>query len=98
MEVEFNVGLLAGSLSSVRQLFKIRSIFSTNGQSTGADSKGLGASYELRKKVPWKDHGIIKTSELHTTVNEFTRLESQERIVPIYGQGDSVRTNVSVKY
>ncbi|EAU29288.1 predicted protein [Aspergillus terreus NIH2624] len=98
MEIEFNIGLLAGSLSSVRQLFKIRSIFSSHERSTGPDSKLASGNYELRKKAPWKDRGIMKTSELHTRVDELVRPESQERIVPIYGQGDSVRTDVSGRY
>ncbi|KAF9889616.1 hypothetical protein FE257_007124 [Aspergillus nanangensis] len=99
MEVEFNMGLLAGSLSSVRQLFRIKSIFSTHDQSTAnVGSKYPPASYELRKRSAWNDYGIMKTSEVHTTVDEFTRPESQEHIVPIYGQGDSVRANVASRY
>ncbi|KAL2814269.1 hypothetical protein BJX63DRAFT_442528 [Aspergillus granulosus] len=148
MEIEFNFGLLAGSLSSIRQLFKIKSIFSSKDR-YGPSSRGYElhagtggeSAHNHTNKHSWKKGGeILKTSEVTTTVDEYSpdytegrrsggsgsgrqglgRPESQERIVPpdlamggasgyghghggvplnatpaIYGQGDSVRVDVS---
>ncbi|KAL2842172.1 hypothetical protein BJY01DRAFT_256822 [Aspergillus pseudoustus] len=89
MEIEFNFGLLAGSLSSIRQLFKIKSIFSSKeryGSSSrgyelhGGGTGGGGGSASARhnnnnsnsNKRAWKKGGgILKTSEVTTTVDEY---------------------------
>jgi hypothetical protein len=75
MNLEFNLGLVSGSLSSLRQLFNIKSIFSTQENSSGR-------AYELgsRNGPNWKSKGIMKTSEV-TTVVEEGKNDSQERIV-----------------
>lgn len=83
MEVEFNIGLLTGSLSSIRQLFKIKSIFSSNGQ-YGSSSRGyelrgggtgggvIGSSKHTNNSRGWrKGGGILKISEVTTTVDEY---------------------------
>ncbi|KAL3466059.1 hypothetical protein BJX64DRAFT_296442 [Aspergillus heterothallicus] len=93
MEVEFNFGLLAGSLSSIRQLFKIKSIFSSKDQygssSRGYELRGGGgggngtSSKHTHNSRGWrKGGGILKTSEVTTTVDEYhPEYKSQERIV-----------------
>jgi hypothetical protein len=75
MNLEFNLGLVSGSLSSLRQLFNIKSIFSTQENSSGR-------AYELgtRNGPNWKSKGIMKTNEVTTEVEE-GKNESQERIV-----------------
>ncbi|KAL2824309.1 hypothetical protein BDW59DRAFT_173026 [Aspergillus cavernicola] len=115
MEIEFNFGLLAGSLSSIRQLFRIKSIFGSNNNryaQDGSSSHPVSSGYDLSHGTSWRrGDGILKVSEVHTTVDEYHdhdggRPESQERIVVpmsatggtsagIYGQGDSVRVDVS---
>ncbi|KAJ0421575.1 hypothetical protein BJY00DRAFT_106748 [Aspergillus carlsbadensis] len=91
MEIEFNFGLLAGSLSSIRQLFKIKSIFSSKeryGSSSrgyelhaGTGGHGSGpASGSARNKRSWKKgEGILKISEVTTTIDEYNPDYSQGR-------------------
>jgi hypothetical protein len=75
MNLEFNLGLVSGSLSSLRQIFNVKSIFSTQENSSKR-------AYELgsRNSPNWKSNGIMKTSEVITVVEE-GKNESQERIV-----------------
>ncbi|KIA75463.1 hypothetical protein HK57_00046 [Aspergillus ustus] len=79
MEIEFNFGLLAGSLSSIRQLFKIKSIFSSK-ERYGSSSRGYelhasarnGNNNSNSNKRAWKKGGgILKISEVTTTVDEY---------------------------
>ena len=97
MEVEFNLGLLAGSLSSLRKLFKLSSMFSSN--SNSSRHKGSTGQYELSHsniRHKWKGQGIMKTSEFITSVQE-DRNDSQERIVPVSGQSYSTDATIGGK-
>lgn len=102
MEVEYNLGLLAGSLSSLRKLFKIKSIFSSSSNylrqqgSTGQYelSQSNNKNYDSNGGNMWRSKGILKTSEIITSVQE-DRNDSQERIVPNYGQGHSTGATIS---
>lgn len=89
MELEFNMGIIAGSLSSLPKLFKIKGVSSSRGtypltDHPSNDSQGFEMGSDSRKD--WKGRGIKKTSEALVTVDS-NRNESQECIVPIYGQG-----------
>lgn len=89
MNVEYSLGLISGSISSLRVLFRIKSIFSNKDDSRNmSNDGGLGKAYELGSrnkfgtsgsKSGWKGGGILKTSEV--TVHGESRNESQERIV-----------------
>ena len=101
MELEFNMGLIAGSLSSLPKLFRIKGISSSRGtylSTTNARSNG-SEGYEMGsggRKV-WKERGITMTSEALVTVDS-NRNESQERIVPIYGQGQPTVSTCVTSY
>ncbi|KAJ5781183.1 hypothetical protein N7457_006343 [Penicillium paradoxum] len=99
MEIEFNFGLLAGSLGSIRQLFKIKSIFSSQEQygssrryelqDIGASGGSASANYPSKNnRHTWrKGEGILKSLEVTTTVDEYRPDDGSEgRIV---GSSDS---------
>lgn len=100
MNLEYNLGLVAGSLSSLRPLFNIQSFWSTHNDSTnrtpgrssqhGTSKKG----YELQSGDNWRGKGIMKTSEITTVVEDhqdgMSKTSSQERIVPKWGQERTV--------
>ncbi|KAL4737914.1 hypothetical protein BDV11DRAFT_171512 [Aspergillus similis] len=84
MEVEFNLGLLTGSLSSIRQLFKINSIFSIKDQygssshgyelrggGTGGGAIGSSSKHTSNSRGRRKERGILKILEVTTTVDEY---------------------------
>jgi hypothetical protein len=78
MNIKFGVGLIVGSLSSLRQLFEIRSIMSQK-YSYGSRNPGTEDRYELNSKGSGGARGILKTDEVITVTNQ--RNESQERFV-----------------
>jgi hypothetical protein len=63
MNLEFHLQLVSGGLSSLRQLFNIKSIFSTQENSSGRASE-LGS----HNGPNWKSKSIMKTSEVTTVV------------------------------
>lgn len=103
MVVEFNLGLMSGSLSSLRKLFKSgplhisSSPYPYNGTGTGTgasstrDPSRSATATDLKRfssRQPWK--GIRKDTEI---TRVFETNTSQERIAPIYGQGELMTTS-----
>ncbi|PYH98600.1 hypothetical protein BO71DRAFT_316048 [Aspergillus ellipticus CBS 707.79] len=86
MEIEFNLGLMSGSLSSLRKLFKIRSQFLSSNTTLSASNHT--GNFELPGQT-WSKGGITKKTEIKR-VCEIS--ESQEHIAPIYGQGELTTT------
>ncbi|KAI2832446.1 hypothetical protein CBS147345_9880 [Aspergillus niger] len=87
MELEFNLGLISGSLSSLRKLFQIRSPFKSRRTSSFTGSRSTNV--ELGSYKGWGG-GISKQTEINRA---FEILDSsQEHIAPIYGQGELCTT------
>ncbi|KAJ5698964.1 hypothetical protein N7462_000969 [Penicillium macrosclerotiorum] len=90
MLVEYNIGLMVGSLPTLRKLTVLQRIFGTTqksyGYSEGYSGAGIGAnpderSYQLENSV-WtsRNAGSTKPNAIHKTV-EISRSESCERII-----------------
>lgn len=86
------MGLVTGSFPSLRQLFCIKSIFSTKDQCGTDYSLNRKAAYELKSPSVWNPKGITKTSEIVATVGG-SKNESQERL---YGHGGPTKSNCRV--
>ncbi|OJI96571.1 hypothetical protein ASPVEDRAFT_23577 [Aspergillus versicolor CBS 583.65] len=91
MVVEFNLGLMSGSLSSLRKLFKSGPLHISS-SSCLVYARRLSIDYSdgfeaLSSRQPWK--GIRKDTEI---TRVFETNTSQERIAPIYGQGELMTT------
>ncbi|PYI07087.1 hypothetical protein BO78DRAFT_103820 [Aspergillus sclerotiicarbonarius CBS 121057] len=87
MEVEFNLGLMSGSLSSLRKLIQLRpSQWSRN---TSSFSGSRSTNLELGIHKGW-GKGITKQTEIKRVFE--TANSSQELIAPIYGQGELCTT------
>lgn len=87
MELEFNLGLISGSLSSLRKLFQLRSPFKSRRTSSFTGSRSTNV--ELGSYKGWGG-GISKQTEINRA---FEILDSsQEHIAPIYGQGELCTT------
>jgi hypothetical protein len=98
MVVEFNLGLMSGSLSSLRKLFKSGPLhissssypYNGTGASSTRDASRSATAMDLKhfsSRQPWK--GIRKDTEI---TRVFETNTSQERIAPIYGQGELMTT------
>jgi hypothetical protein len=101
MNLEYSLGLASGSLSSLRQLFRITSFSHNSAYAPGTSNASQGYSrpvpdlattkgYELDDRSEehrWekKKSGIVKTSEVKTETED-GRSESRERIVPNWGE------------
>ncbi|GLA55316.1 hypothetical protein AnigIFM63604_001963 [Aspergillus niger] len=86
MEIEFNLGLMSGSLPSLRKLFKLGSLFPTSRSTKTQQS--YTSDFELHRHS-WTITGITKKTEIQRA---YERSESQEFIAPIYGQGELTTT------
>jgi len=93
MNLEFNLGLVAGSISSLRPLFNIQAFWSTQNDSSnrtpgrvsqhGTSKKG----YELQSRDNWRGKGIMRTNEITTVIEDgVSKTSSRERIVPKWDQ------------
>ncbi|OJJ74453.1 hypothetical protein ASPBRDRAFT_667893 [Aspergillus brasiliensis CBS 101740] len=87
MELEFNLGLMSGSLSSLRKLLKLRSPFGSRQTSSYTGSRSTHV--ELERYKGW-GRGISKKTEINRAFEIVD--SSQERIAPIYGQGELCTT------
>ncbi|RDH38580.1 hypothetical protein BDQ94DRAFT_45674 [Aspergillus welwitschiae] len=86
MEIEFNLGLMSGSLPSLRKVFKLGSLFPTSRSTKTQQS--YTSDFELHRHS-WTITGITKKTEIQRA---YERSESQEFIAPIYGQGELTTT------
>ncbi|GKZ16880.1 hypothetical protein AbraIFM66951_006373 [Aspergillus brasiliensis] len=87
MELEFNLGLMSGSLSSLRKLLKLRSPFGSRQTSSYTGSRSTHV--ELERYNGW-GRGISKKTEINRAFEIVD--SSQEHIAPIYGQGELCTT------
>ncbi|GAT28553.1 hypothetical protein RIB2604_02601950 [Aspergillus luchuensis] len=87
MEIEFNLGLMSGSLPSLRKLFKLGPQFPTSRSTKTQQS--YASNFELHRHS-WTIGGITKKTEIQ---RDYERSESQEFIAPIYGQGELTTTS-----
>ncbi|KAL2821355.1 hypothetical protein BDW59DRAFT_164235 [Aspergillus cavernicola] len=93
MEVEFNLALTSGSLSSLPKLFKSNPTAPTTHQLTSSNTKSKSTANSANLELPssqqtWS-RGIRKKTEI---TRIFESSQSQERIAPIYGQGELMTT------
>ncbi|KAL2802686.1 hypothetical protein BJX63DRAFT_414189 [Aspergillus granulosus] len=93
MEVEFNLALISGSLSSLPKLFTRHnrdSSISTSPTSQKSEhgSQNAPANFELSSRQSWT-RGIRKKTEI---TRVFETNDSQEHIAPIYGAGELMTT------
>lgn len=87
MELEFNLGLMSGSLSSLRKLIKLRSPFGSRQTSSFTGSRPNNV--ELGRYKGW-GRGISNKTEINRVFEIVD--SSQEHIAPIYGQGELCTT------
>ncbi|KAE8374064.1 hypothetical protein BDV26DRAFT_284574 [Aspergillus bertholletiae] len=85
MEIEFNLGLMSGSLSSLRKLFCVRSIFSSTDTSQGVSGQSMNLEPPRSRQSRLKG-GITKKTEI---IRVYETSESQEHIAPMDGQGET---------
>ncbi|OOG00782.1 hypothetical protein ASPCADRAFT_202615 [Aspergillus carbonarius ITEM 5010] len=88
MEVEFNLGLMSGSLPSLRKLLHFGSPMSKSYSTEALSSHP--SNFELNRNS-WTIGGITKKTEIKR-VYDYEASESQEHIAPIYGQGELTTT------
>ncbi|KAL3463407.1 hypothetical protein BJX64DRAFT_120511 [Aspergillus heterothallicus] len=94
MEVEFNLALMSGSLSSIPKLFNQHNRNSSTStvptsQKSEDNSQGVPrTNLELSSQQSWT-RGIRKKTEI---TRVFETNHSQERIAPIYGAGELMTT------
>ena len=88
MEVEFNFGLMSGSLSSLRKLFKVHAPFSSADASQGESSQSANLEPPRSRHSRLKG-GITKKTEI---VRVYETSESQEHIAPMNGLGEMTKT------
>jgi hypothetical protein len=95
MEVEFNLALMSGSLSSLPKLFTrhqnrhTTTLTSPSSQKSEHDSRTGRNNLELSSQQSWT-RGIRKKTEI---TRVFEANQSQERIAPIYGAGELMTTS-----
>lgn len=91
MEIEFNLGLMSGSLSSLRKLFKVHAPSSSADASQGESSQP--ANLELPRSRASRHSrlrgGIMKKTEI---VRVYETSESQEHIAPMNALGETTNT------
>ncbi|KNG84625.1 hypothetical protein ANOM_006435 [Aspergillus nomiae NRRL 13137] len=88
MEVEFNLGLMSGSLSSLRKLFKIHAPFSSADASQGESSQSASLEPPRSRHSRLKG-GITKKTEI---IRVYETSESQEHIAPMNRLGETTNT------
>lgn len=84
MNIEYHLGLISGSVSSVRPLFTRKALFSSKNTPVDSLSKTQfsGKGYELSDSNGWKLRKIMKTQEVHVIEESSSSNDSKERIVP----------------
>ncbi|OGM41502.1 hypothetical protein ABOM_008923 [Aspergillus bombycis] len=95
MEVEFNLGLMSGSLSSLRKLFKVHAPFNSADASQGESSQSASLEPPRSRHSRLKG-GITKKTEI---IRVYETSESQEHIAPMNRLGEtSNATNATNAY
>ncbi|KAL2797151.1 hypothetical protein BJX66DRAFT_298293 [Aspergillus keveii] len=95
MEVEFNLALMSGSLSSLPKLLtrhqnrRTTTLASPSSQKSEHDSRTGRNNLELSSQQSWS-RGIRKKTEI---TRVFEANQSQEQIAPIYGAGELMTTS-----